>query len=349
MMDGLTFVDDAEEVSANTAARSNLLHGGTPHHEAFDPPRVSEVLGQPLPSKPPNQVRVQFDRAVDGVRSGLAVLFRPRVLGVLIFGLGVLIVLLLAYIYLFTPLSAGRAQHELLQEITANPAKTFDLATGKVPPEGSPVAVLEIPSLHVYDAVVQGTSAQDLRSGPGHMPTTALPGQPGNAVIAGRRATFGAPFGSIGSMKKGQLIRVVDGYGTYRYEVTRVVYAEGGRHDVVTETKTNRLTLVTAASGFFPRGRLAVVATLVGKPLAGTTEPALFRVPSAELGLAGDPASGLLAIFWCLVFFVLLSAATWLARHWDQPVVVYVLAVPVLLLVALFACESIIGFLPATV
>jgi hypothetical protein len=72
-------------------------------------------------------------------------------------------------------------------------------------------------------------------------------------------------------------------------------------------------------------------------------------VTSAELGLAGDPASGLLAIFWCLVFFALLSIAAWLLRHWDQPVVVYVLAVPVLLLVALFACESIIGFLPATV
>jgi hypothetical protein len=130
--------------------------------------------------------------------------------------------------------------------------------------------------------------------------------------------------------------------------VTQVVYAEGGRHDVVTETAMNRLTLVTAASGFFPRGRLAVLATLMGKPLAGTTEPH-FHASAAELGLAGDPASGLLAIFWCLVFFVLLSVAAWLVRHWDQPVVVYVLAVPVLLLVALFASESIIGFLPATV
>jgi len=347
-MDGLAFLGEAEEMSTATRTGPSPLHDTAARDEGFTAPSVSDVLGQAVPARPPKKVRVLFDRVVGAVRSGLAVLLRPRVAGVLIFGLGVLIMLLLAYIYLFTPLSAGRAQHSLLQEITANPAKTFNLAEGNVPPEGSPVAVLEIPALHLFDAVVQGTSAQDLRSGPGHMPTTALPGQPGNAVIAGRRATFGAPFSSIGSLKKGQLIRVIDGYGTYRYEVTRVVYAEGGRHDVVTETATNRLTLVTAASGFFPRGRLAVIAKLMGQPLADTTEPH-SHVPSAELGLAGDPASGLLAIFWCLIFFVLLSAAAWLARHWDQPVVVYLLAVPVLLLVALFTCESIIGFLPATV
>jgi sortase A len=208
--------------------------------------------------------------------------------------------------------------------------------------------VLEIPALHLVDAVVEGSNAEDLRSGPGHMPTTALPGEPGNAVIAGRRATFGSPFGAIGSLKPGQLIKVVDGFGTYRYEVTKVLNAEGGRHDVVTETKGNHLTLVTAASGFFPHGRLAVIATLMGKPLGGSTEPR-FNVPAGELGLAADPVSALLAAFWILLFFVLLSLTAWLLRHWNQPVVVYVLAVPILLLVALFACESIVGYLPATV
>jgi sortase A len=270
------------------------------------------------------------------------------VAGVLLFGLGVLILFLLGYIYLFTPLSEGRAQHTLLQDITASPAKTFDLAQGKVPAERSPIAVLEIPALRLVDAVVEGTNAQDLQSGPGHMPTTALPGQPGNAVIAGRRSTFGAPFAAIGSLKPGQHIKVVDGYGTYDYTVTKVVNAEGGRHDVVTETKGNQLTLVTATSGFFPHGRLAVIATMIGKPLEGASEPH-FDVAANELGLASDPVSALLAVFWILLFFVLLTLTAWLLRHWDQPVVVYVLAVPVLLLVALFACESIVGYLPATV
>jgi len=347
-MEGLTTLDKAEGVPMVAGNQSGGPDDATPEGGQPRPLSVSEVLGQEVETRPPSKLHVVFDRVVAGIRTGLAVLLRPRVAGVLVFGLGVLILLVLGYIYLFTPLSEGRAQHTLLGEITADKAKTFNLAEGRLPPEGSPVAVLEIPALHLLDAVVQGTDAQDLRSGPGHMPTTALPGEPGNAVIAGRRATFGAPFGAIGSLKRGQLIKVVDGYGTYRYEVTKIVYAVGGRHDVVTETAMNRLTLVTAASGFFPQGRLAVIARLMGKPLAGTSEPRFHPAP-AELGLAGDPASGLIAVFWTLLFFVLLSGSAWLLRHWDQPVVVYLLAVPVLLLVALFTCESIIGFLPATV
>ena len=344
-MDGLRFLDHGE---------SSVDEGPSEHEDDIKPkvgPRafaVTDVLGYELPVQAPSRLRVVFQPVVDGVRAGLVLVFRPRVMGVLVFGLGVLIMLLLGYIYLFTPLSAGRAQHSLLQQITSEPVKSFSLAEGKLPPEGSPVAVLEIPTLHLVDVVVQGSDAQDLRNGPGHMPTTSLPGQPGNAVIAGRRATFGAPFAAIGTLKKGDTIKVVDGLGVYRYKVTRVVYAEGGRHDVVTQTSTNRLTLVTASSGFFPKGRLAVIATLVGKPLADTTAP-IFRAQTAQLGLADDPASGLLAIFWGALFFAILCGSAWLVRHWDQPVVVYVLAVPILLLIALFTCESVIGFLPATV
>ncbi len=111
--------------------------------------------------------------------------------------------LLLGYIYLFTPLSEGRAQHALLQEITANPAKSFGLAQGKVPAEGSPVAVLEIPSLHLVDAVVRGHQRPGPAQRAGPHADDGLTRQPGNAVIAGRRATFGAPFGAIGSLKTG--------------------------------------------------------------------------------------------------------------------------------------------------
>ena len=181
---------------------------------------VADIPAQHVRESLP-QAHLPHEGTARTIRSTLAVIMRPRVAVVLVFGLGVLILLLLGYIYLFTPLSFDRAQHGLLQQITADPAKTFSLAEGGIPAEGSPIAVLQIPSLHLLDAVVQGTDAQDLRSGPGHLPTTSMPGQPGNAVIAGRRATFGAPFGAIGSLKKGQVVTVVDGYGTYHYKVKR--------------------------------------------------------------------------------------------------------------------------------
>lgn len=283
----------------------------------------------------------------DATGAVLAVLARPRPAGVVITGMGLMILLLLGYLYVFTGLSAQRAQHQLLQSITANEAATYDLTSGKVPPQGKPVAVLEIPALHLVAAVVQGSDAQDLRSGPGHMPTTPLPGQPGNAVIAGRRATYGGPFGALGSVRRGDVIRVVDGYGTFRYRAQRVVSVVGGQRDVVTPTPGNHLTLVTASSGLLPDGRLALVADLVGTPVAGTRAPT-FRAVPAQLGMIGDPAAGLLALAWGLVFLILLSVTAWLLRRWWQPVVVYLLAVPLLVTVALFACESVAGFLPAT-
>lgn len=308
---------------------------------------VADLVGRENARLPRSRPRVssRFSRIV---RAELVHLANPRTAGVAVSGMGVLLLALLGYVYFFTALSAQRAQHQLLQSITAQPAATYNLTSGAVPPQGQPVAVLEIPALHLVDAVVQGSDAQDLRSGPGHMPTTPLPGQPGNAVIAGRRATYGAPFGKLASLRPGQIIRIVDGYGVFRYKVTQVVTVNAGQRDVVTPTSTNRLTLVTATSGLLPSGRLAVLADLVGSPVAGTKVPRFEAVP-AQLGLQGDLASGLLALLWGALFLFLLTVTAWLLRHWSQPVVVYLLAVPLLLAVALFTCESVVGFLPATV
>lgn len=275
-------------------------------------------------------------------------LSQPRPAGVILTGCGLLILALMAYLYLFTGLSAQRMQAQLFQAIDTDQAATYNLASGQLPAQGRPVAVLEIPALHLVQAVVEGTDAEDLRAGPGHMPTTSLPGEPGNAVIAGRRATYGAPFGALGSLRRGDVVKVVDGYGSFRYRVQRVETVAAGHHDVVTRTPGNHLTLVTADSTLVPDGRLAVVAALEGKPAPGTKAPA-FDVPTSQLGLVGDPSAGLLAVGWIAVFLALLALTSWLLRRWSQPVVVYLLAAPLLLAVALFVGQSVAGFLPATV
>lgn len=307
---------------------------------------VSDVIGS---DTAPAALAGRFRTGGLGVaRQGAAVLARPRPIGVMLFGLGMLLVLVFAYIYSFTALSAQRSQHELLQSITGEPAATYNLTQGVIPAQGRPVAVLEVPALQLFDAVVQGSDAQDLRSGPGHMPGTPLPGQPGNAVIAGRRATYGAPFGGLASLRTGEMIRVVDGYGVFRYRVSRVETVTAAQRDVVTPTTGNHLTLVTANSDLLPSGRLAVVARLVGAPVQGTGT-ASFRADPSQLGLEGDAASGLLALAWSALFLLLLTATAWLLRNWSQPTVVYLLALPILIAVGLFACESMVGFLPATV
>ncbi len=53
--------------------------------------------------------------------------------------------------------------------------------------EGSPVARLVIPRIGLDEIVLEGVSDDDLNALPGHVPGSALPGDPGNAVISAHR------------------------------------------------------------------------------------------------------------------------------------------------------------------
>jgi sortase A len=92
-------------------------------------------------------------------------------------------------------------------------------------PEGEVTAVIEIPDIGLTKAVVEGVSVEDLKKGPGHYPETPLPGQEGNAAIAGHRTTYGAPFRRIDQLKPQQVITIdmPDGRFVYRVEQTKIV------------------------------------------------------------------------------------------------------------------------------
>ncbi len=263
-----------------------------------------------------------------------------------LFGVGLLIVLFVVYLFAFTPLTASRNQQRLAQTLIGQPLKVYSLVGGARPEEGQPVAVLTIPALGLKQIVVQGTSAADLMNGPGLMPGTALPGAPGNSVILGRRVTFGAPFGSIGSLRAGDRIQVVDGAGKFTYIVKDVRVVSAGQHDVIGQTSDNLLTLATSNGGVVPNGRLAVQTKLKGPPVA--VESGLVRVPRKELGLGGDDAAGGLALLWSLATLILLMGAVLAIWLWRRPVLIYVFAAPMVVACGLMACESLARALPAT-
>ncbi len=208
------------------------------------------------------------------------------------------------------------------------------------------MAVLQIPSIGLDQVVVTGTSAADLMNGPGLMQGSSLPGSPGNAVIAGRRVTFGAPFGGIGSLRPGTKIHVVDGAGSFTYKVTRVHEVGIGQKDVVLPTNDNRLTLVTSNSSLVTSGRLVVQAALVGP--AVNVPNNTVSVPSYDLGLSGDPAAGGLAAMWSFLTIAFLVAAAFAVWKLRRPWLIYLFAAPVVMLCGLFACESVARALPAT-
>jgi sortase (surface protein transpeptidase) len=50
--------------------------------------------------------------------------------------------------------------------------------------EGDPLGTIRIPSIDLDWVLFGGVTPATLNQGPGHMPWTPLPGQPGNAVIS---------------------------------------------------------------------------------------------------------------------------------------------------------------------
>src|ERR1700733_601265 len=74
------------------------------------------------------------------------------------------------------------------------------------PAVGQPIGILAIPKLGLDDVVVQGYGDAQLQGGPGHYQNTSLPGQSGNAAIAGHRTTYAAPFYDLNELVTGDPI-----------------------------------------------------------------------------------------------------------------------------------------------
>ena len=75
----------------------------------------------------------------------------------------------------------------------------------------------------VDEIVVAGVGVDDLKKGPGHYPQTPLPGEHGNAAIAGHRTTYGAPFLDIDNLQPGDDVVATTYAGRFVYKVTGTV------------------------------------------------------------------------------------------------------------------------------
>ena len=118
--------------------------------------------------------------------------------------------------------------------------------------------------------IVEGTGTTDLRQGPGHYDGTPLPGQIGNAAIAGHRTTYGAPFYNLNELADGDPIVVTTTQGVFTYSVTRSLIVPCGDSNcndpadvaVIAPSTTPELTLTTCNPRFSSSSRLVVQATL---------------------------------------------------------------------------------------
>jgi len=111
-----------------------------------------------------------------------------------------------------------------------------------------PLAVLKIARLGLTVPVLEGTDDRLLDVGVGHIPDTALPGEPGNIAIAGHRDGF---FRSLKDVRAGDVIELTtrDGPSAYVVEGTWIVQPDDV--SVLDPTTAPSITLVTCYPFYF--------------------------------------------------------------------------------------------------
>jgi len=130
--------------------------------------------------------------------------------------------------------------------------------------EGDAIARIELPRIGVDKIVVAGVDKNDLKKGPGHYPETPMPGQLGNAAIAGHRTTFGQPFFDVDKMETGDEIVVTTVVGRFVYRVTGQEIVSPSDYQVIATTDPTRatLTLTSCHPKYTARERIIVYAEL---------------------------------------------------------------------------------------
>ena len=155
-----------------------------------------------------------------------------------------------------------------------DPAKKFAFAARSLDrrtDDGDAVGRLKIDRIGLSSVVLEGTNADDLRRGPGHYPSTPLPGQRGTVAIAGHRTTYGAPFRKIDKVRKGDDVVVTMPYGrfTYRVEQTRIVKPTDVW--VIDKRSYDRLVLTACHPLYSAAQRIVVFARLAKSEPRGST------------------------------------------------------------------------------
>jgi LPXTG-site transpeptidase (sortase) family protein len=266
-----------------------------------------------------------------------------QILGVGSTLLGVFLLGFVGYLFGLSGLQEARAQRTLYSTFRlelGNLGTGTQIAPIAATTPGAPVALLDIPEVGIDKmVVVEGTSPENLTLGPGHLPSTPLPGEYGVSVIYGRRATFGAPFGHLTQLKNGDKIKVVTGQGTFSYTVV----AAGDSRHIIEDPAPNRLLLFTSCSALVPTTYCYYDADLTSSPQQDPGgRPA---ATAAEEPLSGDTSVLVLTMMWGVALVIISAAGTVAAARWS-PWLAYLSAAPLALAVLWNLYQNLAALLP---
>jgi sortase A len=133
---------------------------------------------------------------------------------------------------------------------------------GQPMPEGT-VARISIAKIGVDAFVVEGTESAQLDRGPGHYPGTPLPGEQGNACLAGHRTMNGHVFRRLDELVAGDEIVTITEACRAVYRVVAVRVVGDADWSIAEQTDAYTLTLSTCHPVGSAKQRLVVVAEMV--------------------------------------------------------------------------------------
>jgi LPXTG-site transpeptidase (sortase) family protein len=212
--------------------------------------------------------------------------------------------------------------------------------------DGAPVAVIDIPQIGLHQVVVEGTSGDTLKAGPGHRRDSVLPGQQGLSVLLGRAAAYGGPFGRIQELAPGDSFTVRTGQGKQVFEVIGVRYA-GDPSPASPKAGESRLMLQTArGASFIPSGIAYVDAQLKSEVQdSGQRQTTFAALPPQDKAMATD-TSTVWALVFALQFLVVAQiAAVWAFRRIGAQKT-WVVFVPVGVLAVIYVSNQLTLLLP---
>ncbi len=306
--------------------------------------------------------------------------------GRILLAAGMLILLFTAYQVWGTWLLEAHTQSHLRQEITTELppgalAQAERIAAGphfaqkvvvsgppqvapttSAPATGSPVGIIDVPNIGLDQVVVEGVQTAQLRDGPGHYPGTPLPGQSGNAAIAGHRTTNGHPFYDLNAVAPGDRVVLTTPQGIFVYAAGPTTVVAPADTTVLADTTDPRLTLTTCNPRYSASSRLVLHATLVRSTLFAQ-QPHRPAVPSTTVpttpsatqtvqatSLAGDGEGGWLpAVLWGLAAAVLAAGVWEVSRRTGRRWPVYLVGGLAFLVVLFFFFSALTPLLPASV
>lgn len=253
-------------------------------------------------------------------------------------------------------LVVSHVQHVVAQQQLSDEYRS-ELAAGTAPvsegdfngallADGAPVAIIDIPQIGVHEVVLEGSTADVLKSGPGHRRDTVLPGQRGVSLLFGRAAAFGGPFGSIAQLSPGDKFTVLTGQGEQQFSVIGLRYA-GEPSPALPTANQSRLVLVSARGALYsPSGVAYVDAQLTSSVQpAGTRQTTTGSLSPNALAMSSD-FSTLWALVFALQFLILAEIAAVWAHRKVGPRKAWVVFAPITIVAVLFVANQLTILLP---